>query len=126
MPPWWYTPIKRPKNTLKAIQMPAQMRNWVWFFGSCTEESIRGIVGRRKRASWCWNIDKTKTPDIAEYRRSERWGRRKTRMAAGPRSCGRLKRTCWYHGCKPCVARLLVWRLYARLLRGVIVGWENR
>jgi len=94
MPPWWYTPIRRPKKTLKRIQIPVQIRKWVWFFGSCTDDSIKGIVGRRNLASWCWKTERTKTPDIAEYRRRDRCGRRKRRRAAGPKSCGRLKRIC--------------------------------
>lgn len=83
---------------------------------------MRGIVGSKKRASWCWNMDSTDIPEIAEYSRKERCGRVKRRIAAGPMSCGRLKRICWYQGCRPCCARLEGEMLYMRLLIGVMTG----
>jgi hypothetical protein len=59
-------PIRRPKKRLNTIHVPVQMRRWRRFLGSWTEERMRGMVGRRKRASWCWKMERTKTPEMAE------------------------------------------------------------
>ena len=86
---------------LKTIHTTVQTLKCVRFLGSCTEDSIKGIVGRRNRGSWCWKMERTNTPDIAEYSLRDKCGRVKSKSAAGPSSCGRLKSECWYQGCKP-------------------------
>ena len=39
--------------------------------GSCTEERTRGMIGRRKRGSWCGIIDRRAVPEMAERRGRE-------------------------------------------------------
>lgn len=80
------------------IQDASQARRRFHFLGSWTEESIKGMVGSKKRASWCWKIDSTKMPDMAEYKRNDGCGEVTSKTAAGPISWGRLKSKCWYQG----------------------------
>lgn len=79
---------------LKTSQAAAKMRRCDFLAGRRMEERNRGMVGMRKRASWCCSTERTRIPEMAEYKRSDAWGRKKRRKKAGPRSCGRLKRRC--------------------------------
>lgn len=103
-----------------------QTRRIFFCGGNWTDERIKGIVGSKNRASWCWNMDSTDMPEIAEYSLKEKCGRVNKRIAAGPMSCGKLNRLCWYHGCSPCCARFDGEILYRRLLIGVTTGFVNK
>ena len=51
--------------------------------------------------------------------------RKKSSGNAGPSSCGRLIKKCWYNGWMPCWARFVESELYRKLLRGVMTGLLN-
>ena len=64
--------------------------------GGCTEERTRGMIGRRKRGSWCGIIDRRAVPEMAERRGREfRRGLLKRRESEGPRRRGREAMRCW-------------------------------
>jgi hypothetical protein len=74
---------------------------------------MSGTAGMRNRASWCGNRLKRAMPDRADRRVTLRCERRRKKRSgkAGPSSCGRLTRKCWYRGCMPCWARLVDFEL---------------
>ena len=85
-----------PSRTLKIIH--AARNVWVRLFvrGSCTEESTSGMMGRRKRGSWCGIRDRKAVPEMAEMKGRELIrGLLKRRGRAGPRRSGREAMMCW-------------------------------
>ena len=99
-PPWWYTPMRKPRAALKTIQTARQIREW------CIRTQLRrsGTQGSRKRGSWCGNIERRTVAEKADRARVLRIqdgtiGQLKSdrimAIYAGPRSWGRFTRKCW-------------------------------
>ena len=85
-----------PSSTLKIIHAARNVRVRLFVRGSWTEESTRGMMGRRKRGSWCGIRERKAVPEMAEMNgREVIRGLFKMRGRAGPRRSGREAMMCW-------------------------------
>ena len=75
------------------------------------ELNISGTHGIKNLASWCWNIDNTAVPDIAESICKLNREDARAVSVAGPKSWGRLIRKWVYRGWRPWRARFEVFEL---------------